>query len=126
MAKKTNNLKYYSRVFLNKKSGLAAIECDVDTWDFGVGFDGSIKISDCNRSISLDISTYDDESLVATYKKLQILHSEICKIFYFYTENYDNIANLLKKQQEERKERLKNRKTKPASQLIEESDNANV
>ncbi len=68
-------MKYYSRKFLNSKQGMAAIECSAEmstNWS-----DVNVKITDCNRAVSLDF----DFSSVKAYKekraKLALIISEL-------------------------------------------------
>jgi hypothetical protein len=68
-------MNYYSRKFLNPKKGVALIECSAEMqhgWS-----NVCVKITDCNRTISLDI----DFDSFKTYKekrtKLTLMISEI-------------------------------------------------
>lgn len=111
--------KYNSRKFLNKKSGLAAIESSLESWEYGDGFDCNLTISDCNRTVSLDFSAYDVSDLPLKYQKLTLLLGEVNKLHSYYTENYEDMVEVLKKQEEKRKERIKQRKSKAVSVVDE-------
>lgn len=108
MAKQT--FKYNSRKFLNKKSGLAAIECSVEKWGFGSGIDTSVQISDCNRSVNLDFSVFSLSELPVMYQKLTLLQEEIGKLHSYLTENYEAMATELKEAEAKRKGRKKKNK----------------
>lgn len=108
---KQKQTKYYSRKFLNKEKGLAAIEIDFDTWDFGAGFDCAINISDCSKAIHLDFSVYNSKDLQNTARKLEDLVNELLKFQIFIEDNYENIEEAMKKKQEERKKRINQRVT---------------
>lgn len=120
MAKNKKKFKYHSRKFLNKTQGLAAIECVVDSWDFGDGVDAEVKITDCSRAIRLDFSFYDVESLPQSYKKLTLLLDEIGKLHEYFTKNYEDIAQEMKDKDEKRKARLAKIKSKGTSKVVEE------
>lgn len=68
-------MNYYSRKFLNAKKGAAIIECSAEmstNW-----CNVSVKITDCNRAVSLDL----DFNSIKTYKekrnKLELLVTEL-------------------------------------------------
>lgn len=60
--------KYYKREFLNRKEGTACIEISCD----GEGYSG-VKITDCNRQVTLSCSTYNDKEKENTLYKLNKL-----------------------------------------------------
>ena len=66
--------KYYKRVFLNKGKGVALVEIDDD----GEGY-GSVKITDCNRNITLSCPTYSDKEKKNSIVKLDRLIEELVK-----------------------------------------------
>lgn len=78
-------MNYHSRKFLNSKKGMAAIECSADVlphWS-----DINVKITDCNRSVSLDfdfnnMKTYKEKrvKLLLIINELQELRMAIDKI----------------------------------------------
>jgi hypothetical protein len=120
MATNKKKFKYHSRKFLNKTQGLAAIECTVDSWDFGDGVDAEVKITDCSRAIRLDFSFYDVESIAPSYKKLGLLLEEVTKMHDWFTNNYEALAQAMKEKEEKRKARLAEVKAKGVSKVIKE------
>ena len=73
--------KYYSRKFLNsnKEGGVAAIECIVEKYGHSYGAWAEVKISDCNRQISLDFS-YETDKFEARLAKIDLLVEELTKV----------------------------------------------
>jgi hypothetical protein len=120
MATNKKKFKYHSRKFLNKTQGLAAIECTVDSWDFGDGVDAEVKITDCSRAVRLDFSFYDVESIAPAYKKLGLLLEEVTKMHDWFTNNYESLAQAMKEKEEKRKARLAEIKAKGKSKVIKE------
>lgn len=86
---------YYSRKFLNKKKGMAAIEIvgsGKTTIDKGKSYftDASVTISDCHRQVSLDFyldAEYSKKYIPDTLKKLDILIDELTKFRTWLHEN---------------------------------------
>lgn len=84
-------MNYHSRKFLNEKQGIAAIETifksysDVD----GKYIECSVKISDCNRHITLDLYGNSKKSIAERKKKLNLLIDELTKLRAVY-ENTSN------------------------------------
>lgn len=111
--------KYNSRKFLNKKSGLAAIESSLESWEYGHGIDCTVAISDCHRSVSLDFGVYGLDDLAVKYQKLTLLQTEINKLHEYLTDNYDEIAADIKAKQEKAKAERKKRKSKVVSVVDE-------
>ena len=66
-----NNL-YYKRTFLNKKEGTALVECRVRGDTFG-----TVKITDCNRSVTLEFNSYDEPKRDLMAYKIDKLISEL-------------------------------------------------
>lgn len=122
MATKVKN--YYSRRFLNKKQGVAAVEVKFDSWDYGGGFDSEVVISDCSRSVRLDFCTYSHKDLAEKYTKLNGLIEELSKLQDHFTENYEAIAARITEKQEEQKKHIKERKRKSFSELGEGIEDA--
>jgi hypothetical protein len=120
MATNKKKFKYHSRKFLNKTQGLAAIECTVDSWDFGEGIEAEVKITDCSRSVRLDFSFYDAESLPQMYKKLTLFLEQVEKMHDYFVENYEDIAQAMKEKEEKRKARLAEIKAKGTSKILKE------
>lgn len=76
---KFKELSYNSRKFLNKKSGLAAIEAYIDLDKFDGGINASFDVADCNRKVSLEFYIYDykDKSVNEKLNKLDLLIAEL-------------------------------------------------
>src|SRR5690349_4104800 len=72
-------MKYYKRGFLNKETGMAAFEADVDFEEgreyHWVGAD--FTISDCNRQICLEFSIDNEQDVTDKISKLQNLINEL-------------------------------------------------
>jgi hypothetical protein len=103
-------IKHYSRKFLNKAEGLAAIECSISGLSFSAGFDASITITDCNRQVYLDFSAYNVKDVDNRLAKLDLLISEISKVRDIISNNADSIKEEIAKEEKERKVR----RAKPA------------
>lgn len=100
-------IKHHSRKFLNKSTGVGAIECDIGSTDWCGGLDGTITISDCSRRVNLDFSVYDVKDLDTKLAKLHLLLEEIGAFRDVYTANYDAIKEDLITREKERKKKLK-------------------
>lgn len=98
-------IKYYSRKFLNKAEGLAAIECSVSGLSFSAGIDASINITDCNRPVYLDFSAYNVKDVDNRLAKLDLLISEISKVRDIISSNADSVKEEIAKEEKERKAR---------------------
>jgi len=83
--------KYYSRKFLNKDEGMAAIECIYDQHDARWGADISINISDCYRKVNLDFSIYDTKVIDKKIDKLRRFRDEIDKLLEVVEANAETI-----------------------------------
>lgn len=103
-------IKHYSRKFLNKAEGLAAIECSINSLSYSAGIDASINITDCNRLIYLDFSAYNAKDLDGRIAKLDLLLAEISKVRDIISSN----ADFIKEQLAEEEKKLKARKAKAA------------
>ena len=68
-------MKYNSRAFLNKSIGIAAIEINLETSENYI--ESHITISDCNKTVTLDLSSYSKERFKKNMNKLQKLISEL-------------------------------------------------
>ena len=88
--------KYYSRKFLNKKRGIANIECDVETTTYSMY--ASAKISDCNRAITLDFTAYSAKELDEKNTKIELLIQELIKLQQFIADHKDVWFEELRKQ----------------------------
>jgi len=84
-------IKYNSRKFLNKDSGISAIEVRAETLNYCAGIDASVYISDCHRSLCLDFGAYTKQDLNSRIKKLNQLIAELTKLQELFTTNYDAV-----------------------------------
>ena len=98
-------IKHYSRKFLNKAEGLAAIECSINSLSYSAGIDASINITDCNRLVYLDFSAYNAKDLDGRIAKLDLLLAEISKMRDIISNNADFIKEELTKEEKEHKAR---------------------
>jgi len=90
-------VKYNSRNFLNKKQGLAAIECDVDVGHYSIY--SNVKISDCNRQVNLDFTAHTAKELGIKLAKLNLLIKELFEMEQFILKNKDVWIEQSKKQE---------------------------
>lgn len=67
--------KYHVRKFLNKTSGMAALEINAsyEAWNFNC----DVTISDCNRRIDLDFNMWEPKNVKEKLAKLDLLISEL-------------------------------------------------
>ena len=68
-----------TRKFLNKKDGLAAIECAIEVSNYSVTAD--VSITDCNRKVSLDFCIYDAKGYDVKLAKLELVISELAEMY---------------------------------------------
>ena len=68
-----------TRKFLNKKEGLAAIECGIDVSNYCVN--AGVSITDCNRKVSLDFCIYDAKEYDAKLAKLELVINELAEMY---------------------------------------------
>ena len=68
-----------TRKFLNKKDGLAAIECAIEVSNYSVTAD--VSITDCNRKVSLDFCVYDAKGYDVKLDKLELIISELAEMY---------------------------------------------
>jgi hypothetical protein len=103
-------IKYHSRKFLNKTTGIAAIEVNIESyqWSSG-GVDATVSISDCTRHISLDFSIYSKKDLDEKIKKLDLLITELTKLQEVFIENADDLCEAMDEADKKRKENNKKR-----------------
>ena len=103
-------IKYHSRKFLNKKTGMAAIECDADFSDYACY--ASAVISDCNRQVSLDFTSYNAKEFDVKLTKLGLVINELFQLEQFLLEHkYEWTENMKKKELERLASGKKNRIT---------------
>ena len=76
--------KYHSRKFLNKKNGMAAIECTGDVSIYSMDVD--IAISDCSRKVNLDFYAHSPKEAKEKLDKLDLLLSEIAAARCYYVD----------------------------------------
>lgn len=100
---------YHSRKFLNKKTGMAAIECDVTINEHSIY--ASSVISDCNRQVSLDFTAYNIKDFNAKLTKLGLLINELFEMEQFLLEHKFEWTEELKKGEQARLANRKNRRS---------------
>ena len=71
-------MKYNSRSFLNKSTGIAAIEVSVDTSHTYV--EANIALSDCNRTVNIDLSSSNKVAFKNKLDKLSKLINELTSL----------------------------------------------
>jgi hypothetical protein len=71
-------MKYNSRSFLNKSTGLAAIEISVQTTTTYV--DANLAISDCNKVVNIDLSSSSKDAFKNKLAKLNKLINELTSL----------------------------------------------
>lgn len=71
-------MKYNSRSFLNKSTGLAAVEVSVDTSHTYV--EANFAISDCNKTVNIDLSSSSKVAFKAKLDKLSKLITELTSL----------------------------------------------
>jgi hypothetical protein len=103
-------IKYHSRKFLNKTTGIAAIEVNLEcyAWSSG-GVDATVSISDCSRHINLDFSVYSKKDLDARIQKLDLLITELTKLQEMFIDNSYDLCNAMDEAAKKRKENNKKR-----------------
>jgi hypothetical protein len=101
----TKQNKYHSRKFLNKKQGMAAIECIGSVSNYSLDLD--INITDCNRKISLDFYAFNPKSAKEKLAKIDLLLSEIDAARCYYAEAIPQFEAEYNKQKAESKLRKK-------------------
>jgi|694.fasta_scaffold49500_6 hypothetical protein len=106
-------IKHYSRKFLNKAEGLAAIECSVGDLQFSYGVDASISITDCSRQVNIDFSIYNLKDLDSRLAKLNLLITEITKVRDIISNNSDAIKEDIISKEKKLSERLTKAKLMP-------------
>lgn len=123
----TKAKKYYSRKFLNKDKGMAALETTFEFnpgWLYGGGWEGTVTISDCYKASTLDFSCYTVKDIDNAINKVSLILSEFEKLGNLMLEYREAAAELINKSDEERKKR-RNAKTKTSIlDKLEESSGA--
>jgi hypothetical protein len=76
--------KYHSRKFLNKKNGMAAIECTGRISIYSMDVD--IAISDCSRKVNLEFYAHSPKEAKEKLDKLDLLLSEIAAARCYYVD----------------------------------------
>lgn len=87
-----NKKKYHSRKFLNKSSGMAAIEVSASytAWNF----DCNVTLSDCNRRIDLDFNMWDSKNVKTKIDKLDLLIKELVSLQEYLNTATQDFAQL--------------------------------
>lgn len=104
---------YNSRKFLNKDSGLAAIETTFEfnpDWKYSGGWEANVRINDCYRAITLELSCYNIKDIDKVLKKVETLLTEIEKLGNLMLEYREAAIEHIKAAEDERKKRKKERK----------------
>jgi len=70
---------YLSRIFLNKKEGMAAMQTSFEASSSRY-VEAAVIISDCNRQVNLDFSSHDAKTYKEKLVKLSKLISELAKL----------------------------------------------
>lgn len=119
--------KIHSRKFLNKREGIAAIEVrfehEQSIWTGG--WDASVSINDCHRSVNLDFCAYSEKDVDTVINKATILIAEITRLRDVMNENRKDCINNIKESARKRKERIKKQEAKSLNELIEELNDDN-
>lgn len=121
MAKANKKSKAYkSRKFLNKDSGVAAIETRFEMSNdyFYSGWEAGVTISDCRKSVDLDFCCYSVKDVDDTINKISVLLTELEKFGNLLLENREQAIENIKKADADRKKRIKERTTKPFEKLL--------
>lgn len=71
--------KYYSRKWLNSKEGTAYIECS-SAADLSTYKDFTFKLSDCHRSVSIDLSFHNNKTKAERVKKISLIIDELINL----------------------------------------------
>jgi len=100
--------KYSSKRFLNLSGfhSIAAIGIDIDDPNERYGVYGSIHISDCSRSISLELNVHNEEEIDNSINKLRVLQEECEKAQKYLTANKEQYIKTHAEKKEEDKTRL--------------------
>jgi len=86
-----HDLKYYSRDFLNKGPGLAAIEINY-VQEIGSNWvDSDIIISDCHKQISLELYSGTEEQYFNTLHKISTLIDSLMDFKVFLLSNKEKL-----------------------------------
>ena len=123
MAKANKKSKVYkSRKFLNKDSGVAAIETRFEMSNdyFYSGWEAGVTISDCRKAVDLDFCCYSVKDVDAAIHKISVLLTELENFGNLLLENREQAIENIKKADADRKKRIKERSTKPFEKLLED------
>jgi hypothetical protein len=104
---------YYSRKFLNKDKGMAAIETTFEfgpSWLYQGGWDAHVVISDCYKASTLDFSCYSVKDIDKALAKVSLILTEFEKLGNLMLENREAAIEAIKKADQARKERKKDNK----------------
>jgi hypothetical protein len=69
---------YSSRIFLNKKTGMAAMQVNFDVTATYV--DSSIVLSDCGRQVNIDLDSHTAKGFGERQLKLHVIIHELMKL----------------------------------------------
>ena len=119
----TKSKRQYSRKFLNKHTGMAAIETSFEMNENGFfigGWDASVSLSDCNKVVSLDFSVYDEKDIDKAIHKVTVILEELEKFGNLLLEHRERASESIKEANKARKERSKVHKSKPFDELVKD------
>ena len=71
-------MSYLSRVFLNKKVGMAALQSEFSPSVTYV--DSSFVLSDCGKQVTIDLSSHSIKGFVERQAKLSLIINELSKL----------------------------------------------
>lgn len=71
--------KYYSRKWLNTKEGTAYIECG-GAIDLSNYKDFTLKLSDCHKAVSIDLSFHNIKTKAERVKKVSLIIDELLSL----------------------------------------------
>ena len=111
----TKAKKYYSRKFLNKDKGMAALETFFEFNPgglYGGGWEGTVIISDCYKASTLDFSCYTVKDIDNAINKVSLILAEFEKLGNLMLEYREAAIENIKKSDEDRKKRSSKRNVK--------------
>lgn len=77
-------MSYLSRIFLNKKQGMAAMQTELSAEGSYVAC--SISISDCNRQVTIDLSSHNVKGFNERRAKLDAIVQQLLLLQYHMAE----------------------------------------
>ena len=77
-------MNHLSRIFLNKKEGMAAMQTDMAVE--GSYVEASILMSDCNRQVTIDLSSHNAKGFNERLAKLDAIVQQLLLLQYHMAE----------------------------------------